>query len=139
MKTVPQVSDEKEYDVSDWCSIACCTKQKYILEPEFLLIQTTSNCCGNNTRRIPYGELSNIDKANCLCCVSVNGIAPGCGCEDALVTEIAAELQKRVGERGLTGQVQRSEDTVSLLRNLDSKLNRIEMKLDRILDDKMLR
>ena len=55
------------------------------------------------------------------------------------VTEVAAELQKRVVARGLTGQVQRSEDTVSLLRNLDSKLDRIEMKLDRVLDDKMLR
>ena len=139
MKTVPQVTDKKEFDVTDWCSVLCCTKQKYIMEPDFLLIETTSTCCGNNTRRIPYGEMANVDKANCLCCVSVNGTVPGCGCEDALVSEIATELQNRVGARGLTAQVQRSDDMVSLLRNLDSKLDGIDRKLDRILDDKMYR
>ena len=63
-----------------------------------------------------------------LTLVSLLGqISPGCGCDADLVDELVKELKDRQRGRGDTGQIQRGEQTLQ-------RLDEIESKLDKILD-----
>ena len=75
----------------------------------------------------------NVDKATNCCCSSVNGVSPGWGCDHALVDEIARELQQRVGSRGMTGQLQKTEQMMDRIVNLESKIDSIDKKLDLVI------
>jgi len=51
--------------------------------------------------KMPYAEMDSVDiQKSCCCCWSVNETSPGCGCNKALVHEIAADLQERKLKRG---------------------------------------
>ena len=81
------------------------------LGPEEAELEYKCPCCNGKTR-VPYGELGNVDRGNCLCCVGVASglskqmpICPGMGCDDKLVDEIVAEMKVRMRARGDTGQI----------------------------------
>jgi hypothetical protein len=137
MNTAPQkveASDfsHKEYNVTPFSASLCCTKIVFILEPEYA-VTDTSTCCVNNKSRVAYGEMT-VDRLNtCGCCYMVNGMSPGCGCEQAVVDEIASELQLRVGARGQTGQIQRAEETKEMLKHLEAKMANMERKIDTLI------
>merc|ERR1712050_711490 len=100
----------------------------------------TINCapfCNVNTRR-PYGELGSVDKFHCLCCVGVSSnlnpnlpLFVGSGCNEGVVSEIVAELKRRMKARGGTGQIARTEETLQELVELRSEIKdlRTDMKL----------
>jgi hypothetical protein len=120
---------EKEYNVTPCIGVICCLNIRFILEPEYAVTEN-SDCCTTNRSRVAYGEL-NVDRVNsCGCCYAVNGMSPGCGCDQQMVDEIAHELQLRVGARGNTGQIQRAEETKIILERLESKMENMERKID---------
>ena len=121
--------EHKEYDITP-CFCYCCPLT-LILEPEYLFLNQ-GTCCGDNKMRMAYADV-NVDVNQCCCFVSVNGWSPGLGCETDTVHEIATELQQRVGRRGNTGQIQRSEETLELMQHLTAKIDRMEQKLDQAL------
>lgn len=98
------------------------------------MVKEEYTLCGKNRSRVPYGEYT-VDKGNFLCCYCVNDINPHCCgiCEDDLLNEIATELQVRVGQRGNAGQIQKAEQTMSLLMRMDRKVDRMSEKLDLLL------
>ena len=49
-------------------------------------------------------------------------LSPGCGCEQATVDEIVAELKQRMRHRGDTAQIQRAEQTLERLDQVEAKL-----------------
>jgi len=65
------------------------------LEPEELLM-TAKTICGQQNRRLPYGELGSVGIARCCVQTRSGPISPGCGCETDLVTEIVEELKKEL-------------------------------------------
>jgi hypothetical protein len=87
---------------------------------------TNSDLCGNHVSKRPYGELGSVDRGNCFCCVSVYSsfgqISPGCGCDAETVDEIVTELKARMRQRGDTAQIQRAEQTLERLDEVDAKL-----------------
>eukprot|EP00420_Gonyaulax_spinifera_P039660 CAMPEP_0197890986 /NCGR_PEP_ID=MMETSP1439-20131203/27315_1 /TAXON_ID=66791 /ORGANISM="Gonyaulax spinifera, Strain CCMP409" /LENGTH=158 /DNA_ID=CAMNT_0043511059 /DNA_START=90 /DNA_END=566 /DNA_ORIENTATION=+ len=139
--------EQKEFNVTDTgCQILCCLccpltfmplipgimgSKKMILEPEEAVYEYQCGICNGTTRR-PYGELGSVDKSNCLCCVGVTSgltkdqpIFVGCGCEEAKVDEIVAELKRRMKGRGDTAQINRAEETLELVRLLGKKVDLI--------------
>jgi hypothetical protein len=101
----------------------------YILEPEYLVVEDIT-ICGTNRRRVPYAECS-VDKSTaCGCCTSVNDVSPGCGCNGILVDEIAHELQIRVGARGMTAQLQQSEQMAIEIHQVLMKIDALDKKVD---------
>ena len=126
------VFEHKEYDVTDCCSSIFCSSMKLILEPEYVVVEVKTPCATNRART-PYGEY-NVDlQTSCGCCIAVNGMSPGCGCDKIAVTEVATELQRRVGSRGITGQIQKAEHTAELIDQLHKKVDNLERKMDLIL------
>lgn len=49
-------------------------------------------------------------------------ISPGCGCDDEKVDDIVNELRHRMRQRGDTAQIQRAEETVMRLDQVNEKL-----------------
>jgi len=84
--------------------------------------------CGNHVSKRPYGELGSVDRGTCLCCVSAESafgpISPGCGCEEEKVDDIVNELKTRMRQRGDTAQINRAEETLRRLDEVDAKLVR---------------
>ena len=84
--------------------------------------------CGKHVSKRPYGELGSVDRSTCLCCVSVESafgpISPGCGCDTATVNDIVDELKQRMRLRGDTAQIQRAEQTLERLDEVEHKLVR---------------
>ena len=82
--------------------------------------------CGKAESKRPYGELGSVDRSNCCCCVGVNSacgpISPGCGCNPEKVDDIVGELKGRMRTRGDTAQIQRTEQTLQRLDEVDAKL-----------------
>jgi hypothetical protein len=87
-----------------------------------------SDLCGNHVSKRPYGELGSVDRSTFLCCVSAESgfgpLSPGCGCESEKVDLIVTELKRRMRERGDTAQIQRAEQTLIRLDEVDAKLVR---------------
>lgn len=85
-----------------------------------------SNLCGTNVSKRPYGELGSVDRGTCCGCVSVESafgpLSPGCGCEEDKVDEIVHDLKERMRRRGDTAQIQRAEQTLERLDEVDAKL-----------------
>lgn len=129
--------EHKEYNLTNCCDTCCScgmTKITLNLEPEEAVLHG-ENCCGTTTSRRPYGELGSVSATKQCCgCHSVSsglgGFSPGWGCDEDLVNEIVAELKVRMKERGDTGNIQRQELTLAMLREQDAKLNAIMQKLN---------
>lgn len=128
-----------EFDVTNCMDTICCLlficppyKKTLVLEPEFAVFEEIS-VCGTNRRRVAYGELSADLKTDCICCISVNGMSPGSGCETEKVHKIAEELQKRIGARGDTGIIQKSEQTMQNLLKLQKDVIIMDAKIDLIM------
>lgn len=85
-----------------------------------------SDLCGVHISKRPYGELGSVDRSTCLCCVSVDSafgpISPGCGCDAETVDELVVLLKERMRTRGDTAQIQRAEQTLKRLDEVDAKL-----------------
>jgi hypothetical protein len=88
--------------------------------------KTDITLCGKVESKRPYGELGSVDRSNCFCCVGVESafgpISPGCGCEAAKVDDVVVELKGRMRTRGDTAQIQRAEQTLQRLDEVDAKL-----------------
>ena len=85
-----------------------------------------SDLCGRHVSKRPYGELGSVDRGTCLCCVNADSafgpISPGCGCETEKVDDIVSELKARMRQRGDTAQINRAEETLKRLDEVDAKL-----------------
>mmetsp|Transcript_19395 Transcript_19395/g.47918 ORF Transcript_19395/g.47918 Transcript_19395/m.47918 type:complete len:194 (+) Transcript_19395:68-649(+) len=144
--------ERKEYDATDFgCQTCLCLtcpihfmplfpgimgSKRLILDEEEAVAQVNCWCYNINTRR-PYGELGSVDKVQYLCCTGVSSelsksmpIFIGWGCEDERVSEIVAELKKRMKARGDTGQIQKAELALQEIRELrkENKLLREDMQ-----------
>lgn len=88
-----------------------------------------SDLCGTHVSKRPYGELGSVDRGTCCCCISVESafgpLSPGCGCEQEKVDEIVTDLKQRMRTRGDTAQIQRAEETLERLDQVDAKLDAI--------------
>jgi len=123
----------REYVVTPY-GLTCITcgmgSQTLLLEAEEAVL-TTTTCCDEQTKRLPYGELGNVEhNMVCGCChnfttnlsqVTEDGpvpVSPGCGCQQELVEEIVNQLKARMRGRGDTGNIRRAEDAVALLTEI---------------------
>ena len=70
-----------------------------------------------------------------MCCIGLNDLSPGCGCEYALVNEIAEELQSRIAARGQTGQMQKAEQTMQAVLELKNHVALLDHKLNLIMNN----
>jgi len=128
--------ETKEYDVTNTCCsiVLCCSgSRKLHLDPEEAKVVGTS-CCSASVQRRPYGELGSVDKINqCGCLHSVSSglgpMLPGCGCQEDLVEEVVEELKKRMKARGDTGNIQRQEETIRLMKHQGQKIDMILKQL----------
>lgn len=125
--------EHKEYDVTSCCHKICsCGSQIMNLDPEEVLVKTTTLCSTSNSRR-PYGELGSVDENQCcgFSCVSsgMGAFCPGIGCSHDLVQELVQELKTRMKLRGDTGNIQRQEETLMLIKHQELKVDAILKKL----------
>jgi hypothetical protein len=123
----------KEYDMTNYCLYMCVPfgapySSTLSLEPEFVVIEDV-NICGANRRRVAYGETS-VDRVSVCCFVAINNMFPKCGCDVSMVNDIAFELQQRVGARGITGQLQKTEQIMQFLLDLQQQVDEMDKKLD---------
>ena len=130
--------DHKEYNVTNYFGTLFCLfgapySSTFILEPEYVVREDIS-LCGTNRNRVAYGDVG-VDKSNCLCCIGLNDLSPGCGCEYALVNEIAEELQSRIAARGQTGQMQKAEQTMQAVLELKNHVALLDHKLNLIMNN----
>jgi hypothetical protein len=74
----------------------------------------------------PYGELGSVNRSTCCCFISLDSafgpISPGCGCDKTAVDDMVTVLKDRVRVRGDTAQIQRTEQTLERLTEVDEKL-----------------
>ena len=133
----------KDYVVTPGC--LCCLvlcPQTLTLEAEEVVYKVATPC-DTKIKRMPYGQLGSVDKmTSCGCCIGVDSqltpgpeenIAPGCGCETALVEEIVAELKARMKARGDTGNIKRAEQTIDMVAKLQGDMSDLTAKVDLIL------
>lgn len=107
------------------CCLLCCscgvcgfTKTKLTLKEDEVLKEVTNNCL-QSVNRTPYAQVGHVDDHVCCGMHYVNGIMPGCGCDSALVREIAEELQQRKVGRGNIAQLRNQENTMYKSLELD--------------------
>jgi hypothetical protein len=138
------VFERIEYDTTDYgCQLFLCLTcplhflplfpgvlgtKRFILDEEEAVEEVKCALCSVNTRR-PYGELGSVDKMNVLCCVGVNSelskkmpVFVGWGCDDPKVSEIVAELKRRMKARGDTGQIQKADMALQEIKQLRTEL-----------------
>ena len=138
--------EHKEYDVTNWICNCGCASARLILEPEEAVLRQACIPCVNTNKRMPYGELGSVDITNsCGCCWSFSsnltpgqgdnpgGLAPGFGCDQALVEEIVAELKARMKVRGDTGNIQRAEQQLAIAAETRQEIATLSAKVDAIL------
>lgn len=117
---------EKSYDVANWGQkyVCCClvTNKTLSMQEEEVILKT-SNCCCTSRQKRPYAQLNLIEHRSTCCglCHAINsdldpvneegkgGIVPGCGCSEALVNELVAELNMRRDGRGQAAQMRQQQ------------------------------
>jgi len=141
--------ETQTYDVTNTIAkvICCCTASSTLhLEPEEAVLEMKT-CISHSTKRMPYGELGNVTHDTALgCCHSFNSnlspeddhgkkqpIAPGCGCEGAVVEEIVEQLRARMKGRGDTGNIKRAEEALAVMKRLAGMTSHDAAKLDALL------
>lgn len=123
--------DTKEYNVTNYqeccCQLLCCpcygpVSRQMTLGPEEMLMVRTDFCSKSN-ERTPYAQLGAVEvETTCLCCSELPEVAtPGCGCSNALVEEIANELQARKVQRGNIAQFKMQENLINEMLKLTVK------------------
>mmetsp|Transcript_19220 Transcript_19220/g.27038 ORF Transcript_19220/g.27038 Transcript_19220/m.27038 type:complete len:184 (-) Transcript_19220:245-796(-) len=142
----------KEFDVTDTgcqiCLLLTCPlhwlpiipgiigRKSLSLEHEEAIYSVSGGCCDVNTRR-PYGELGSVDVINCLCCNGVTSdIFKGYPLflnDTHKSATIVAELKKRMKERGDTGQIRRTEETLSEVKALKSEVAQLREDMQSIM------
>lgn len=123
------VFTREEYNLTEGCcGPICCTSKMLYLEPEEVLL-ITSTPCTKQTKRFPYGQLGNVVTAkSCCCIVQVNSkelgtISTGYGRDKKMVLEIADHLKTRMKARGDTGNIKRQEFANKLVIDSDAMIN----------------
>eukprot|EP00812_Abedinium_dasypus_P012600 NODE_610_length_1447_cov_328.279454.p1 GENE.NODE_610_length_1447_cov_328.279454~~NODE_610_length_1447_cov_328.279454.p1 ORF type:complete len:425 (-),score=149.09 NODE_610_length_1447_cov_328.279454:155-1288(-) len=125
-----QAFETRQFNVTNYCELICTlvncvgpTTREMVLEPEEMLL-TTKNWCLMNTQRTPYAQLGSVDvETACLCCSNLPDVAtPGCGCNRALVDDIAEELQKRKVKRGNIAQMKMQENMMTEILKVSTKV-----------------
>eukprot|EP00420_Gonyaulax_spinifera_P001349 CAMPEP_0197944672 /NCGR_PEP_ID=MMETSP1439-20131203/125528_1 /TAXON_ID=66791 /ORGANISM="Gonyaulax spinifera, Strain CCMP409" /LENGTH=259 /DNA_ID=CAMNT_0043567925 /DNA_START=51 /DNA_END=827 /DNA_ORIENTATION=- len=133
------LTPHKSYNVVNYVQsmqLCCLLQQTLTLEPEEAVLKT-STCISDATKRMPYAELGSVEHERaCGCCHSFNSnlspvdehgqkqpIVPGCGCSGDLVQEIVDELKARMKGRGDTGNIQRAEDAIRVMKRVDAKVD----------------
>eukprot|EP00521_Asterionellopsis_glacialis_P007595 CAMPEP_0195291604 /NCGR_PEP_ID=MMETSP0707-20130614/7889_1 /TAXON_ID=33640 /ORGANISM="Asterionellopsis glacialis, Strain CCMP134" /LENGTH=180 /DNA_ID=CAMNT_0040351937 /DNA_START=102 /DNA_END=644 /DNA_ORIENTATION=+ len=147
--------ERKEYDVTDTgCQTFLCLTcplhwlpvfpgilgtKRLILEEEEAVLDIQCPLCSVHTRR-PYGELGSVDRVNCFCCTGVSSalsrtmpLFVGSGCDVDKVSEIVAELKKRMKSRGDTGQINRTEEALQEIKNLRTEMSEMKTNMERIM------
>jgi hypothetical protein len=130
--------DTKSYDVTNipssicqclCCPCAGCTKVTLELGPEEMFLKT-KNCCMETQARTPYGNMGSVETETAMCCLTeLPDIgSPGCGCNKALVEEIAAELQERKEKRGNIAQMKQQENIIIEILNMEAKMDMLMHK-----------
>lgn len=123
--------------------LPCCPgflgRKTLILEDEEVVLTVRGGCCDIDTRR-PYGELGSVDRIRVFCCVGFSSslfrgwvICPGCGRNENLVVEVVEELQKRMKNRGDTGNIRRVEQVLSELDEVRTDLKDVKADLQVVL------
>jgi len=130
----------KEYDVTNNCSRCCtclcscgmagpCATRTLRLEKDEMYITDVNWCCKSN-ERTPYAQIDAVETEEVCCaiCTEVPDVAnPGCGCSNAMVTDIANELQERKNLRGMIAQLKTQE-------NMLNEVLQLGVKADLLLD-----
>lgn len=118
-----------EYDVTQgYCGPCTCTKTTLYLEPEEVLL-VHKTLCSSQVKRFPYGQLQQVTQATMFCCCTLvqsselGTLNPGCGCDVALVADIAKHLKERMKARGDTGNIRRQEHANKLAEDTDRMLD----------------
>eukprot|EP00929_Paragymnodinium_shiwhaense_P109987 TRINITY_DN7664_c0_g1_i1.p1 TRINITY_DN7664_c0_g1~~TRINITY_DN7664_c0_g1_i1.p1 ORF type:complete len:745 (+),score=221.80 TRINITY_DN7664_c0_g1_i1:84-2318(+) len=141
-KTTPHIGaseilPSKTYNITNIPSCICTflwcrgvTSETLDLSAEELHI-TRKNWCDQQNVRMPYAEMSSVEvETACCCCSELPDIGvPGFGCSNALVAEIAEELQQRKVKRGEIAQFKMQE-------NMINEVLKIGVKMDCLLDKK---
>ena len=95
---------------------------------KLLIFANFRDLCGRHVSRIPYNELGSVDRGRCCCWVYVDSsfgsLSPGCGCDAERVDFIVSELRIRMRNHGNWTQIQRAEQTMQKLDDLNTKLVR---------------
>lgn len=126
--------ETKEYDVTNYIECCCnilCTLglagprwRKLTLNAEEMYLEVT-DFCGRYQSRTPYGNLGSVEtEENCCCFYEVPEVAdPQCGCNKAMVDEIAGELQERKVKRGNIAQIKQQENIINEVLKLDTRMD----------------
>ena len=144
------VFERKEYNVTDTgCQVLLCLTfplhflpffpgfmgaKRMVLEEEEAVL--TVNCkpfCDVETRR-PYGELGSVDQHYCLCCCTAVSsdlsknlpLYVGWGCDHDAVSTIVGELKQRMKVRGDTGQIVRTEQALTEIKQLRTDVRQLQ-------------
>jgi hypothetical protein len=134
----PHVEPDKEFETRTYsvtnyieaCATCVCTPwsgpvtRRLELDAEEMKL-TRTDFCSSKTSRTPYGNLGAVEEEtmNC-CCVMLPDVAnPGCGCDRAKVSEIAAELQERKVMRGNIAQMKQQENIINEVLHLGVKVD----------------
>ena len=129
----------EEYDVTCCCEVICCGGTRLVLGEEEAEMSKNA-CCGicKSTKRGPYGELGTVDSVQTCCFYGFRAASlmteagegesvqcTGCGCEQARVLEIVANLKKRQEMRGDRAKVRLAETTLESIQQLHTKVDMI--------------
>ena len=113
------------------CFICCCgplRKRANLLEEELMV--THEATCYRSAIRKPWAQLGDVEVSNCMCCLMVDDVgSPGCGCNQRLVNDIAADLQKRKVLRGNIAQLKVQENIMKEVLKIDAKLRYLHYQL----------
>lgn len=114
------------------CCFLCClgpqSRRLEMLDEEIYI--TNEGTCFREAKRKPYAQLGDVEKQNCCCCVQVDDVgSPGCGCNSALVDQIAHDLQVRKVLRGNIAQLKVSENIMKEVLKINAKLRLLHYKL----------
>lgn len=112
----------------------CCGRSILVLEPEEVEF-TKTDLLSQSRKRLPYGELGDVDHGTCCCYHSFNSaigtvvegeiqpISPGCGCSGELVGEIVEQLKACMKARGDTGNILRAEQSLKIMAHVSVKMD----------------
>lgn len=140
----------KEFDVTNSCAKLCScgmASSMLVLEADEVFLRN-EDCCGSETKRMPYGEIGSVDQRfACGCWSSFNAgglapgvdgapgqISPGCGCEKGKVSEIVEELNQRQRQRGDVAQMKRADEQAKNIKIISDRMNVMEAKMDAIME-----
>lgn len=125
-----QLLETKHYDITNTCArLLCCNLTVSLELNDEEAIFRQQSCCAASTGREPYAQLGSVEPASLFCglCGNIqtdrNVVCPGCGCDHALLKELADELQHRKVTRGNIAQIKQQENLMMELIKLSVKVD----------------